>query len=142
MNTLVPLFLFFWGVGLILFGYSRWKGRMHGSYFGYGFAREANYMSIPGGVVLILLGIAISPILPPQLQMILIYVALFVMVIGFLIAWRLFKPEWVRWVEEYHKDIIPYLQIEIRDKGWHVTTQEELEDWLKELRAKYSHHLK
>ena len=104
--------------------------------------REINYIAIPLGTTAIILGFAILPSVPSQIQSILIGIGFLVILMGFFASWHLFKPDWVRWIEENHKDIIPYLQMEVRDKGWHVTTQEELENWLKELRIKYSHHLK
>ncbi len=141
-GILIPfLFLVLAGLGACAFGYSRWKGKMHGSYFTYGFSGEANYMAIPAGIVSIILAIAILPILPAWLQVTLIYSAMFVMLLGFLVAWRLFKPDWVKWIEQNHKKLIPYLAVEIRDYGWRPETQEELESWIADLYEKYKYNL-
>jgi len=138
MSTiLIPVSIVFFGVGLYTFGYIRWKGKMHGSYFAYGFGREANYLSIPGGIAFILLGVAIHPSIPPLFQTILIYTAFFVVIISFFVAWHFFKPTWVKWIENNHQEVIPYLQLEIRDEGWQVTNQQELEGWITEIRYKY-----
>ena len=141
MDWLLFFALIGWGVGLALFGYGRWKGKMHGSYFAYGFFREANYTAIPFGLSLILISCATLPVLSTTGQMIFFSVGLFVMILGLIVSWRLFKPDWVRWVEENHNDILPYLALEIRDHGWHVTTQEELKEWIENLRVKYQYHL-
>lgn len=114
---------------------------MHGSYFAYGFFRGANYMFIPLGIASILLGLATLPLFSAQIEVVLLFLSQFVLIFGLIVGWRLFKPEWVKWVEKHHKDIIPYLQLEIRDRGWHVDTREELENWIKELRVKYKQYL-
>jgi hypothetical protein len=137
MSVLLAFFLILIGLGACLFGYSRWKGKMHGSYFIYGFFHEANYLAIPIGISSIVMGIAILPIIPNSFQLVLIYIGIVVMLLGFLVAWRLFKPEWVKWIEQNHKEIIPHLAVEIRDYGWHVNTQAELEQWIAEVRRKH-----
>jgi hypothetical protein len=94
-------------------------------------------MAIPGGITSIIFGVVILPITPKWFQPVLIYMAMFVMVLGFLLAWRLFKPQWVKWIEQNHKEVIPHLAVEIRDYGWYAETQEELEEWIAEIRRKY-----
>ena len=135
--TFVALLLMVSGLGLCWFGYSRWKGKMHWSYFDHGFFQEVNYLAIPIGIATLILGIAVLPIVPAQFQLILIFLTGFVMILGFIFSWRLFKPKWVKWIEKNHKEIIPHLMVEVRDHGWHVETQGELEEWIMELYKKY-----
>jgi hypothetical protein len=137
MDILISFSIVLLGVGLCMFGYIRWKGKMHWSYVAYGFWREANYLAIPLGTSTIIVGITTLPIWSVSVQLVLVYAAIFVMVLGFLVAWRIFKPDWVKWIEQNHKEIIPHIMVEIRDYGWHVETQEELEEWIAEIRRKY-----
>jgi hypothetical protein len=51
------------------------------------------------------------------------------------------KPKWLRWLEKEHGDIIEILWEEVRQEGhaWErrVRTQEELEQWVAEVRRKH-----
>jgi TRAP-type C4-dicarboxylate transport system permease small subunit len=136
--TLIALFLMISGLGLCWFGYSRWKGKIHWSYLDHGFFQEVNYLAIPIGVASLILGVAVLPVIPAPLQLTLIFLAGFVMILGFMFSWRLFKPEWVKWIEKNYEEVIPYLMIELRDHGWQVETRDELEEWVKDLNKKYN----
>jgi len=55
---------------------------------------------------------------------------------------RWLVPAWLRCLEDNHKDILPLLKKEARQMGgraWdrRVSTQEDLEDWVAEVRRKY-----
>ena len=54
---------------------------------------------------------------------------------------RWLKPKWLRWLEEEHGDIIEILWEEVRKEGhgWErrVRTQEDLEQWVAEVRRKH-----
>ena len=141
MDILISFFFILLGASLCLLGYTRWKGKIHWSYFSYGFLSEINYQAIPLGISAMVIGIATISLWPRPIPLVLTYVAIFVMMLGLLVAWRLFKPGWVKWIEDNHKEIIPYLMVEIRDYGWHVETQEELENWVIGLYQKYRHNL-
>ena len=52
------------------------------------------------------------------------------------------SPEWYRWLKEEHGDILPYLAEEAHQMGreeWlkRVETQEDLEQWVAEVRRKH-----
>jgi hypothetical protein len=89
--------------------------------------------------------LAILPIVPKQARsdvVTFVYGPLFISIFIFAIwqpGWL--KPKWLRWLEKEHGDIIEILWEEVRKEGhaWErrVRTQEELEQWVAEVRRKH-----
>lgn len=56
---------------------------------------------------------------------------------------RWLRPQWMLWLETYHRSILPLLREEARKEGWQswnkqVQTQEGLEAWVAEVRRKHN----
>jgi hypothetical protein len=133
----IPLLLVSLGITFSVIGYSRWKGRPHGSYLAYGYFRTANYMSIPLGISSIFLGLAVAPFFTDDIQIILLGFSQLFFVFGLVFSWKLFEPIWVKWLKDNHSDLIPYLQMDVRDNGWHYNNLQELEEWVRQIRHRY-----
>ena len=75
----------------------------------------------------------------------LLYTAAGCLVLSYIFAYfepNWLSPEWYRWLKEEHGDILPYLAEEAHQMGreeWlkRVETQEDLEQWVAELRRKH-----
>ena len=108
--------------------------------------KSGHYALPVAGLMLILLGISL---LFPHSEFgdnIMWWGAFPLMVIVFLIVVfepKWFKPQWIQWLEENHRDILELLIEEARKtsnwKDWaeRVSTQEGLEEWVSEVREKY-----
>lgn len=100
------------------------------------------YGAIPLGLSIML--IAFGGLLPTQtLRDWSLNIAFFLTALAIILAmWqpRWLKPKWLRWLEEEHGDIIEILWEEVRQEGhaWgrRVRTQEQLEQWVEEVRRK------
>jgi hypothetical protein len=106
--------------------------------------RELVHGMIPLGLAVGAL--AVIPLIP-TVEMrgdMVLYVAFPLWIVsGILAIWqpRWLKPKWLRWLEDEHSDIIEVLWEEIREEGhsWErrVRTQEDLEQWVVEVRRKH-----
>ena len=108
--------------------------------------KTGHYALPVGGLMLITLGLSL--LMPePELVRIVWAVGVFplgiitVLVVIFQPKWL--KPQWVRWLEENHGDILELLTEEARktpkwtDWAKQVSTQEGLEAWVTEVRRKH-----
>jgi hypothetical protein len=100
---------------------------------------------IPAGLAFSLLGVALKFVTDPSTAQMVFFCVIFPlgMTSVVLAIWQPWwvKPTWCRWLEQYHSDIIPFLQEEARAMGrwkWQrrVATQEGLEQWVAEVRQK------
>lgn len=135
----MSVFFTTWGI-LIRIGYLRTSYAVKGNPV---FASPALLHS------LIFLGLAmgslaILPLIPPEARLSFgtyVFGPLIISTFVFAIwqPWWL-KPRWLRWLEKEHGDIIEVLWEEVRKEGhaWErrVRTQEELEQWVAEVRRK------
>jgi hypothetical protein len=136
----MAMIFFTWGI-LIRIGYLRASYAVKGNPV---FASPALLHS------LILLGLAmgslaITPLIPQSLRLdfgTYITIPLWILTLA-LAIWQpgWLKPKWLRWLEKEHGDIIEILWEEVRKEGhaWgrRVRTQEELEQWVAEVRRKH-----
>jgi hypothetical protein len=137
------LFLLILGCIGLTVGIYRLLGPVNVVYMGFGvLVHTAYYVTIPSSIGLLLLGLAVSPIVPENWKLPIIIVGLAVGLIGSLASAWIFKPGWLKWLEREHSDIIPLLRAEIREEGpanWdnRINTPEELELWVLEVRNKH-----
>jgi hypothetical protein len=89
--------------------------------------------------------LAILPLLPPEIRLNFgnfVFGPLIISVFVFAV-WqpRWLRPKWLRWLEEEHSDVIEILWEEVRKEGhtWgrRVQIQEQLEEWVAEVRRKH-----
>ncbi len=133
---MVSLWLFCIGAVMLSFGSYHFWGPISVWYLAYG---NRIYGAFPSGISMILFAFAISPFAPDDWKMAIILLAIFSLPLGSLLAKRLLKPTWLRWLEQKHGAILPMLRIEIQEIGpetWNrqINTQAELEEWIKEVK--------
>ncbi|MCB8944947.1 MAG: hypothetical protein H6658_14450 [Ardenticatenaceae bacterium] len=136
--------IFFFAASLFFcsFGLHRLKGPVSVSYLDHSFMlKDANYLALPGALTFLLMGLALSPIVLDELKLTVLMVGI---AAPFILAWpasKYLKPKWLRWLEQNHKDIIPFLQAEIQEMGpeiWdkQINTKEELESWVNQVKQR------
>lgn len=136
-------FLFVLGLVGLAVGVYRLRGPINVVYMGFGvLVHIAYYVTIPSSIGLLMLGLAISPIVPENWRLPILVSGLSVGLIGSLASTWIFKPAWLKWLEHEHGDILPLLREEIRNVGvsdWNnrINTQDELEAWVLEVRHKH-----
>ncbi|MFQ5580756.1 MAG: hypothetical protein ACE5FZ_09090 [Nitrospiria bacterium] len=136
------LFFFILSLISLIIGLYRLKGPVNVVYMGFGIlVYAAYYATIPSSIFFVLIGLALSPIIPENWKTPIIATGLLMWLIGVAASTRLFKPAWRKWLESEHSDILPLLKSEIEDEGvsnWdkRINTQEELEEWVAEVRRK------
>ncbi len=107
--------------------------------------RELVFSMIPLGLMF---GIfAFLPLIPStdelRMRIVIYLVPPLWIIAGILAIWQPWwlKPKWLRWLEKEHGDIIETLWEEVRKEGhaWErrVRTQEQLEEWVAEVRRKH-----
>lgn len=116
------------------------------------FARHARsggvYASIPWGVAWLIVTVSLVKMPangPDNTTMILFIIGLGVFILGIVFAGfppSILKPVWLRWLEREHGDIYWLLENEAHEMGlrqWQkrVKTQEDLEEWVAEVRQKH-----
>ncbi len=141
----IVLFCLVMSGGFLLFGFITISGRYRGWYFGLFSARTRDipYISLPIAIFFFLPVIGsffyktdhwIMSVIPN--------LAISVAVITILcsiIKPSIFKPQWLRFLENNHKDILPLIEDEINKVGikeWTqlTKTQDKLEKWVVEFR--------
>jgi hypothetical protein len=150
---LIPLAFLSMGIFLIIKGIRLKMGYEKGRYFS-PLVRAGNvaWMSLPGGLVLVMWGLMFLPSLLFGVSVVTATLGLFFLIgglviffLGIIIAFiqpNFMKPRWLSWLEREHRDIMPLLRREAREMGFdvwgqRVETQEGLEAWVAEIRHKY-----
>lgn len=137
------LLLFAASVWLFVLGIVRLKGPVSVTYLYPGsILKGANYLALPGSLTLFMGLLAVLPFIPDEWKNTLIIGGLLVFILSFYPAFKYLKPEWLRWLERNHKEILPNLEMEIRRIGldvWdkQINTQAELEAWVNEYRKRH-----
>jgi len=102
------------------------------------------YVAIPAGIAFLIFGLAAIPE-SPDVSLNIIGVGLVIGVIGLAFGFTqpsFLKPPWLRWLEREHSELMPFLRKEANRMGlnvWNkrIQSQEDLEDWVEEVRDKY-----
>ncbi len=153
MESLIPFILLTVGLFLLIkgirlrMGYEKWR------YFSsWARANSAGWMALPGGLVLTMWGLAFVPGMlfgvnatTAGLGLLILISSLVIFFVGLLFTFvqpNFLKPQWLIWLDNEHKDIMPLLQREAQEMGlsiWEgrVKTQEDLEQWVAEVRRKH-----
>lgn len=137
--------IYFFAVSVFFFsiGLHRLKGPVSVTYLDYGSVlKGGNYLSFPFSLTCLLWGLALSPLIPDELKLTVVMVGVAAPVLFAFPAVKYLKPGWLRWLEQNHKDIIPFLQAEIQEMGpdvWdkRINTKEELEAWVYEVKKRW-----
>ena len=136
------------GVWLIYVGGSGLLGYRRYAYIfpsSYGYVTGGvNYGSIPLGIMSLIWALAFFR-LPQPWNQALLFISLGFGLIGLLfgiIQPSFLDPHWYRWLKENHRDIMPMLQVVIREIGYEewerqTKTQIGLEEWVTEVRRKH-----
>lgn len=105
---------------------------------------KGGYYAMPiGGLMIIAIGLGLLMPSPTTARLFIFGIAFPLMVCVYLVVVyqpKWFKPRWIRWLEEYHSDILEILIREGRktpDWAKRVSTQEGLEQWVAEVRRKH-----
>jgi hypothetical protein len=107
------------------------------------FSGQAPFVMIPSGIALILL--AVGAFAPWDWLQSLFLGACLILGLVAVVFWgvrpRFLKPEWLRWLEDDHRDILPTLRREALHVGnhWadHTRTRPDMEQWVAEVRRKH-----
>jgi NhaP-type Na+/H+ and K+/H+ antiporter len=135
------------GIGMLLLGISVRSGKFKSwwlAQFNPVVPEIAAYIGIPGSITFFLLALAaLMPDLEDRQR--LFDLSIILLIVAIVIAlWRprWLLPKWLRWLQAHHKDILPLLKQEAQampDREWNkrVETQEDLEQWVAEVRRKH-----
>ncbi len=149
MQTVLLFFILFsTGVLLLYLGVSGYLGYRRRSYiqwYYYGYVTGGiNYGSIPLGIMSIMWAFIFTVSFPEDFFWFLFYMSAVIGMIGILFGVfqpKFMLPRWYRWLEINHSDIMPYLEKDVRQRGYktwqrQTKTQEGLEAWVAEVRKK------
>ena len=136
------IFLFGGSLYFFCIGLYRLKGPVSVTYLAYGSRlKGVNYFALPFALTLFLWGLALSQLIVDDFKMNLIMIGVLVPFVLAFPAHKYLKPKWLKWLEQNHGDIMPWIEAEINEMGtdvWdnQINTQEELETWVTEYREK------
>ncbi len=138
------LFMFFFSISIssLLLGIYRLKGPVSVWFLALSpYGAGSAYGTIPLGLGLLLWSFAFLPFVPTNWQLPLLFGGGIEVFLGLFILPKLLKPKWLLWLEKEHGRLIPLLQNEIQEMGYknwdrQINTQEELEEWVLEMKRK------
>lgn len=145
----ILLFLFGTGVSFVYIGVRGLLGYRRAGYlfpFRYGYVGGlVNYGAIPLGIMAIGWVIIIILPLPEHWEGYFFIISSLIGFLGVLLGVfqpRFMLPQWYRWLQENHKDILPLLREDVRRMGYktwrrRTDTQESLEEWVAEVRWRH-----
>ena len=108
------------------------------------------YWGIPASICMLITGFSLLlPTVEMRSMVFMIGICTTIPKMFIFLIWRprWLTPVWLRWLEENHKDVLPFLEKEAEDmsnkwggsRNWaqRIDTQEGLEEWVAEVRQKY-----
>jgi hypothetical protein len=146
--TSVLFFLILFGVGVVLIGVgiSIFQGYRRFDYiFPHYYSGAANYASIPLGIMLLMWAFLAVLNVSDNVGLLLTSVSLVIGLAGLALNFiqpKFMRPQWYRWLEDNHEDILHLLHRDTREIGYRkwqkqAQTQEGLEEWVAEVRLKH-----
>lgn len=103
------------------------------------------YAAIPFGMAFLIFALAAIP-QSPDISLAIVGIGIGFGVFGLICAFiqpSFLKPAWFKWLEREHGEIMSNLRAEVRrmgDRSWNeqIQTQEDLEQWVAEVRRKHA----
>ena len=104
-----------------------------------------NYASIPLGTMSLILAFIAALKVTDTLGLFVTSIAILIGLVGLALNFiqpKFMRPQWYRWLEENHEDIMHFLHRDAREMGYQkwkeqTQTQEGLEAWVEEVRRKH-----